>query len=334
MTIKQQLDKYWLVDMYPFGRDGQRIRKRFTTKAEAERFESYIKLKAKNEGWITINNDDERLNDLIETWFNLHGQALSDGKKRQNKLFAMSKMMGNPAAKVFDKNHFSAYRKIRLEIVSIKTVNNEQTYVNALFNELIRLGEWDGVNPIAGMRALKYKTPEMGYLQPAQIQLLLVELNNSRNENVTIIAKICLSTGCRWGEAEALRSEHISNNKITFVNTKGNKPRTVPISPDLSAELPKTRGRLFGSSLKAFREAMERTGIVLPSGQMSHVLRHTFASHFMTNGGNILVLQRILGHASIVDTMKYSHFAPEHLEDAVRLNPLSHNETKNQTASN
>jgi len=323
MTVKLQLDNYWLVDMYPFGRDGQRVRKRFLTKAEALRFEKYIQLKAKNDGWITINNDDERINDLIEVWFNLHGQALSDGKKRQNKLFAMSKIMGNPAAKAFDKTHFSAYRKFRLETVSIKTVNNEQTYVNALFNELIRLGEWDGVNPLAGMRALKYKTPEMGYLRPSQISLLLAELDKSRNENVTVIAKICLSTGCRWGEAEALRSEHVRNNKITFVNTKGNKPRTVPISTQLARELPKNRGRLFSSSLKAFREGMERTGIVLPSGQMSHVLRHTFASHFMQNGGNILVLQRILGHASIVDTMKYSHFAPEHLEDAVRLNPLN-----------
>jgi len=61
---------------------------------------------------------------------------------------------------------------------------------------------------------------------------------------------------------------------------------------------------------------LERAGFELPKGQMSHVLRHTFASHFMINGGNILVLQRILGHASILDTMKYSYFAPEHLEDA------------------
>jgi len=323
MTIKQQADTHWLVDMYPFGRNGQRVRKRFSTKAEAERFENYITLKAKKEGWISVTNDDDRLNDLIENWFNLHGQALSDGKKRQNKLFALSKVMGNPVAKTFDKTHFSAYRKLRLENVSIKTVNNEQTYLNALFNELIRLGEWDNDNPIAGMRALKYKTPEMGYLQPPQIPILLDELGNSRNKNVQLIAKICLSTGCRWGEAEALRSEHVSNNKITFVNTKGNKPRTVPISPDLAAQFPKERGQLFGSSLKAFREGMARTGIQLPTGQMSHVLRHTFASHFMMNGGNILVLQRILGHASIVDTMKYSHFAPEHLEDAVRLNPLA-----------
>lgn len=323
MSVKQQADKHWLVDMYPFGRGGRRVRKRFTTKAEALRFENYIKTTAKTDGWLDVSNDDERLNDLIESWYNLHGQALSDGKKRMNKLLAMSKLMGNPIAKKFDKNHFTTYRKIRLEKVSVKTVNNEQTYLNALFNELIRLGEWDGVNPITGMRALKYKTPEMGYLQDKQIPLLLEELSNSRNPHVQVIAKICLSTGCRWGEAESLHGEHVSNNKITFVNTKGNKPRTVPISDDLASEIPKKRGQLFTSSLKAFRTAMDRTGIQLPAGQMSHVLRHTFASHFMMKGGNILVLQRILGHASIVDTMKYSHFAPEHLEDAVRLNPLN-----------
>lgn len=322
MSIKEQLDGHWLVDMYPFGRGGKRIRKRFTTKAEAIRFEKYINTKAKTDGWLDTANDSVRLNDLIETWYNLHGQALSDGEKRMRKLLAMSNMIGNPIARKFDKTHFSTYRKLRLEKVSVKTVNNEQTYLNALFNELIRLGEWSHANPITGMRALKYKTPEMGYLQDKQIPLLIDELENSRNDHVKTIAKICLSTGCRWGEAENLRSEHIANNKITFVNTKGNKPRTIPISNELMAEIPKKRGQLFSSSLKAFRTAMERTGITLPSGQMSHVLRHTFASHFMMKGGNILVLQRILGHASIVDTMKYSHFAPEHLEDAVKLNPL------------
>ena len=77
--------------------------------------------------------------------------------------------------------------------------------------------------------------------------------------------------------------------------------------------------------LSLFRRGVERARISLPDGQMSHILRHTFASHFMMKGGNILVLQRILGHASIVDTMKYSHFSPEHLDDAVKLNPLTNN---------
>ncbi|BEJ48825.1 hypothetical protein Ri1_14240 [Aeromonas dhakensis] len=42
----------------------------------------------------------------------------------------------------------------------------------------------------------------------------------------------------------------------------------------------------------------------------------------MANGGNILVLQRILGHASIQQTMTYAHFAPDFLQDAVQFNPL------------
>jgi site-specific recombinase XerD len=42
----------------------------------------------------------------------------------------------------------------------------------------------------------------------------------------------------------------------------------------------------------------------------------------MMRGGNILALQRILGHQSLTMTMRYAHLAPNHLEEAKRLNPL------------
>lgn len=56
---------------------------------------------------------------------------------------------------------------------------------------------------------------------------------------------------------------------------------------------------------------------------MTHILCHTFASHFMMGGGDILALQRILGHSSITMTMRYSHLSPEHLESALRYSPLN-----------
>jgi site-specific recombinase XerD len=43
----------------------------------------------------------------------------------------------------------------------------------------------------------------------------------------------------------------------------------------------------------------------------------------MQQGGNILTLQRILGHADLKMTMRYAQLAPEHLEEARRLNPLA-----------
>nr|WP_275668052.1 tyrosine-type recombinase/integrase [Photobacterium phosphoreum] len=59
-----------------------------------------------------------------------------------------------------------------------------------------------------------------------------------------------------------------------------------------------------------------------PHSQATHVLRHTFASHFMMNGGNLLVLRQILGHSSVNQTMVYAHLSPTHLEDAVSKNLL------------
>lgn len=79
---------------------------------------------------------------------------------------------------------------------------------------------------------------------------------------------------------------------------------------------------LFTESLSAFRRALARTSIQLPKGQAAHALRHTFASHFVMNGGNILTLQKILGHSTVVMTMRYAHLSPDHLQDAIKLNPL------------
>jgi site-specific recombinase XerD len=44
-----------------------------------------------------------------------------------------------------------------------------------------------------------------------------------------------------------------------------------------------------------------------------HLLRHTFASHFVMSGGNILALQKILGHSDVKMTMIYAHLAPDYL---------------------
>lgn len=123
-----------------------------------------------------------------------------------------------------------------------------------------------------------------------------------------------------------------SRRRVQFAKTKSGKVRSVPIDESLVEALRahhKEHGslnRVFGpawSAWSAFREAIERAGISLPEGQMTHSLRHTFASHFMMGGGNILALQRILGHQSLTMTMRYAHLSPDHLQEAKRLNPLA-----------
>lgn len=126
--------------------------------------------------------------------------------------------------------------------------------------------------------------------------------------------------------AENLKPSSIRNRAVTFSNTKNGKVRTVPISQELEQRL-KQHWKEYGpftSSIGAFRRALEKTTIELPKGQAAHVLRHTFASHFMMNSGNILTLQKILGHFAVTVTMRYAHLAPKHLEEAVKLAPVTH----------
>ncbi|MCC9163244.1 tyrosine-type recombinase/integrase [Alcaligenes sp. MMA] len=158
--------------------------------------------------------------------------------------------------------------------------------------------------------------------------MLLVELKKSTNPHVDLVSRICLATGVRWSEAEQLQPQQIRQRLIQFARTKTGKARAVPISQKIQDKIlahhaeHRNMGAIFTSCTGAFKEAIERAGIELPLGQLTHVLRHTFASHFMINGGNILTLQRILGNQDLKTTMRYAHLAPEHLDTARTLNPL------------
>lgn len=143
-------------------------------------------------------------------------------------------------------------------------------------------------------------------------------------EELTTISKTCLATGARINEVVETRGSQLLKHKVIFTNTKGKRNRTVPISNKLYKELHKpTNDKLFSCGYGVAHKWLTKALPDLPKGQTTHVLRHTFASHFMMNGGNILVLQNILGHQKIEQTMIYAHFSPNHLSDAITFNPVT-----------
>lgn len=172
-----------------------------------------------------------------------------------------------------------------------REVNREYSYLRAVFSELKRMGEWEKENPLDGICQFKEGDQELAFLYPDEIKRLLAACDESDNKDLGIIVRLCLATGVRWSEAQDLKQSQILPSCVTFTRTKENKNRTVPISKRMRSLLPKKCGALFTPVYESFKYAIKRASIELPSGQLTHVLRHSFASHFMMNGGNILVLQ-------------------------------------------
>jgi integrase len=172
------------------------------------------------------------------------------------------------------------------------------------------------------MRKFTIAEKEMAWLTHEQITELLYDCQR-QSPLLALVVKICLSTGARWREAVNLTRSQVTKYRITFIRTKGKRTAAF-----LSAKSCMRKSLLWTVSsfyrlLFQFLSVMEKTSILLPRGQLTHVLRHTFAAHFMMSGGNILALQKILGHHDIKMTMRYAHLAPDHLETALRFNPLA-----------
>lgn len=320
----------YLVDFRPNG-SHQRFRKTQSTKADARHYKSWATTQvAQNPDWKPkkrTQKDNKRLNVLIDEWYELHGITLDDGLRQKKKLLAISKVMDNPIARLIDKESLADYRPLRLaEGIKPKTINNEHGYLVALFNTMINLGKWPYENKVAGIKKLKLTEKELAYLETKQIIALLSAFDELGFNDVKLITELCLATGARWSEAVNLHSRHIKEGRVQYVDTKTDINRWVEIDSELERQLRALgEGDIFERKRcdGKFRQAIELAKIDLPEGQLTHVLRHTFATTYLSSGGDIKTLQSVLGHQNLSSTMVYLKVVSAMKAKVVELNPLA-----------
>jgi integrase len=324
MTIKKVDGKYRL-DIRPNGAKGKRIIRLFDSKSQALQFQNQLLSGRFEDQSVKDLSENLRLNELIEKWYDLHGRSLKSSLDTKNRLLKLSSILGNPVGRNLNPELLVDYRKLRIdEGIKASTLNRELITLKAMFRELRRLSVIDYDSPLLVVRKLRESKTELSYLSLPDLVKLNKQVNLSKNESLWFVFTICLVTGARWSEAEGLTYSNCINSGFQFVDTKNGHSRFVPVDFETFDTV---RSRLaqgpFLSCYAAFRSAMKRTGLSIPRGQMAHILRHTFASHFIMNGGNLVALQKILGHSSLNVTMKYSHLSPDYLKQAVDLNPVS-----------
>ncbi|MFC1537839.1 site-specific tyrosine recombinase/integron integrase [Candidatus Latescibacterota bacterium] len=195
----------------------------------------------------------------------------------------------------------------------------------------------------------KIKTPKIEKKEP--VFLSRQEIDRLMNLPVTdtmislrdhAILELFYSTGIRLSELHGLDEEDVDfHNKVISVIGKGNKQREVPIGRKAVDALNKYLtfkksalfevGRLNTKALfinnkcgrlgkRSIQHSVSKTMSMISEKEhlSPHVLRHTFATHMLDNGADLMAVQELLGHSSPDTTQVYTHITVERLTKAYR----------------
>ncbi len=190
----------------------------------------------------------------------------------------------------------------------------------------------------------KLKTPKIAKPIPKavdkiDIDKILAEIAKIRKDDwckARDIALLTLIYGCglRISESLSVSKKSLQNNQTLIVDGKGKKQRMVPLLPvvvqrineyfkicpfEINFEQPifltskgKTLTRRdFSHLIKTIRTNLNLAETITP-----HAFRHSFATHLLEAGGDLRVIQELLGHESLSTTQRYTKIDKQHLLSA------------------
>lgn len=238
-----------------------------------------------------------------------------------------------------------------LHLVEDKSVNSVsiQSYIRGLRSFLRWLydSEYIETNICERFKLPKATRKVIDVLSDEEIERLLAALSGSEWLTVRnrLIVALMLDSGLRLNEVITLKASSVHlKDRYIIVTGKGDKQRTVPFGEFTSRTLEeylnvtKNVGNRTSLIIKVsetlcgfepvteatvknmFRKLKARSDI---PRLYPHLLRHTFATRYLENGGNIYTLQSILGHTSLEMVKKYLHLATTRIRaDFPRFSPL------------
>ncbi|MBA4376035.1 MAG: hypothetical protein C0401_07685 [Anaerolinea sp.] len=165
-------------------------------------------------------------------------------------------------------------------------------------------------------------------------------LLKGRDYRDQVIFETFLYTGIRLGELAELKIDDLNFETGRMkVFGKGRRYETVPMGPmlmrDLKSYIDHHRQPAFPAEQAVFlnktgtkleqrgvqmmiKRLLKQAGVTKKVGP--HILRHTFATHYLRRGGSIEALRKILRHSNILVTAKYTHLMDEDVDsDYVRI---------------
>ena len=230
--------------------------------------------------------------------------------------------------RVADIRSFLAYR--RNEGVGSRSLGRGLAGIRSFFNFLTRAGLAD----VPAARVVRTPKQPKSLPKPLNIAdaLHIVDKKTQLDDEPWVASRnaailtLCYGCGLRISEALSLTPADFGDKNTTsiYVTGKGGKTRLVPVIPAvheaiddylsccpfiLPPDQPLFRGVRGGKLQRAIVErAVQqlRSSLGLPDSVTPHALRHSFATHLLSRGGDLRTIQELLGHASLSTTQIYT----------------------------
>lgn len=341
MPLVKRQNVYWM-DLQLFGK---RFRESLHTsnKKLAERLYSQKKNEIEDE--ILKENKPLRLKEFFDEYCSLNESKISLDREKQ-RIKIILDLWGQD---IF--LHEISVEKIeQLKNFLIKqdregtTVNRYYALLRMLINRAINMEKLDGISPFKKIKFFREGIRERRDLTDKEVRLLLDAAYKISARGKTInqrhfydVMMIAANTGMRIGEILNLKKKNIDFDRgVLFIEkTKSGIPREMPI-PDSIKKILLNRisgekdNYLFPLKRKnrseAFRDGIARirldTGIDYFMG--FHNLRHTMATRLAQMQFETPTIGKLLGHRSIVTTLRYTHTSLLRQKAAIAASQIRH----------
>lgn len=203
------------------------------------------------------------------------------------------------------------------------TTNNRRISTLKSFFKFLVSENLIKTSPLENIESAKTSRKIPRYLSEKQMMDLINICDTyPDSKKLKLLVLLLYSSGARVSELLSIKTNMINQNNNTMrITGKGNKERIIPISPSVIELINNMNisGPLFVSKKtnkvisrqRAF-QIIKKLGEGIGFANLSpHKIRHSFATHLLNNGANILTVQNLLGHSDISTTEIYTHIADQ-----------------------
>jgi len=254
------------------------------------------------------------------------------------------RFFGNPTLDKITTERIEEYKSLRVkEGMKPATVNKELAVLRFMLRKAV---EWNYLrdNPFKGIKMLKVTKQPVRFLTQEEIDRL-IECASLWLKPILIVLR---NTGLRRHELLNLRWKDIDfdNKTILVTSRKTNSFRIIPMNqelyqtllwlkdnyplPYMDKTIPRQVNQMDyvfchpnGNTLKEFKRSFYNACRKAGIKAYPHLFRHTFASHLVMNGVDLVSVKELLGHTNITTTMIYAHLSPSYKANTVERLPWS-----------